>query len=110
MFSLMSGYLILMGTAAATLQVFRGAVRGAGKLVEGDGRGALSEVAGGLVAPARAVYVQIRLLCADACQSAGAIATDETPEEMPLINAPRLRRRRAVEANGAPTAMPAAAQ
>jgi hypothetical protein len=107
MFGLVSGYLILMGTAAATLQVFRGAVRGAGKLVEG---GALSEVAGGLLAPARAVYVQVRLLCTDACQSAGAIATEETPEEMPLINAPRLRRRRAVEANGAPTAMPAAAQ
>lgn len=109
MFGLFAAYVTLMGTACAAMQVARGAVRGAGKLIEGDGRGALSEIAGGILAPARAVYEQVRLFGADACQSAGAI-TEHTPQKLPLIRLSRLRRRRVANANEAQAAIPAAAQ
>jgi len=48
---LITFYLAVVGTFTASTQAMRGVVRGVGKLIEGQPREALGEVAGGLAAP-----------------------------------------------------------
>ena len=50
--NILTGYFLSAGGLTAGLRVVRGAVRGAGRALAGDPRGALAEAAGGLVAPA----------------------------------------------------------
>jgi hypothetical protein len=81
---LVTFYLVVVGTFTATAQALRGAVRGAGKLIEGKPREALGEVAGGLVAPARSAYNQALRLGEDVCRVAGALSLEEDePEALP---------------------------
>jgi hypothetical protein len=54
--SFLTAYVVVAGTFTAGLQVARGVVRGAGKLIVGDTRGALAEVAAGAVAPVMSAY------------------------------------------------------
>jgi hypothetical protein len=56
--------------------VARVAVRGAGRLARGDGRGALVEVAGGLAAPVVSAVHQLSRLGAEVCQSATALTAE----------------------------------
>ena len=72
----LAGYLAITGAISAGLQVARGVVRGVGRLIEGDPRGAVVEVAGGLVAPVRTVYNEACKLGADVFAVAGGIADD----------------------------------
>ena len=68
------GYLMVVGGVSAGLQVTRGVVRGAGRLLGGDARGALAEVAGGVAAPVRTVCHEACKLAADVFIAATAIS------------------------------------
>jgi hypothetical protein len=75
------GYFIMTGTAAALLQAARGLVRGCAKLMQGDSKAAVAEVAGGLVAPACKVADEAGKLAQDALACAWAIASDNEKEK-----------------------------
>src|SRR5262245_34159721 len=76
MTQLLVGYLAVAGTLSAGLQVARGVVRGTGCLLAGDPRGALAQVAGGLLAPARQVYAEAGRLALDVFVAAPALSGD----------------------------------
>jgi hypothetical protein len=75
--SILTAYVVVAGTFTAGLQVARGVVRGAGKLIAGDTRGALAEVAAGAVAPVMSAYHQVCKLGEDVCRAAGALITED---------------------------------
>jgi hypothetical protein len=83
------GYFVVTGTVAAALQAARGLVRGCAKLLQGDGRGAVAEVAGGLVAPACRAANEAGKLAQDALACAWAIAADSEKEKTQPCPAPR---------------------
>lgn len=60
----------VVATVGAAASVWRGAVRGVGRLVEGDPVAALKEVGGGIVEPALVAGTQIANLWADAANVA----------------------------------------
>src|SRR4051812_41205225 len=65
--------------AGAGLRVGRGAAGGVARLVEGEPREALGEVAGGLLAPVASVVNQATLLGAEVCKAAMQIAGAAEP-------------------------------
>ncbi len=69
MFGVLAKYLAVAGAIAGAAQVGRGVTRGATRLLHGDPRGALAEVAGGLAAPAVAAASQVVLLGQEVCCS-----------------------------------------
>jgi hypothetical protein len=83
------GYFMVAGGLAAGLQAARGVVRGCSKLVQGDARGAVAEVAGGLIAPAGRVFHEAGRLGLDVLACAAAIAGDQAEEAAPR-GAPRV--------------------
>jgi hypothetical protein len=95
MSSLFVMYLVLTGTLSSGLQVARGLVRGAGKLLAGEPRPAASEVVGSLAAPVASACTQARLLVGDACAVAQAISggDQEAPEPLPHLHRARPRSR-----------------
>jgi hypothetical protein len=83
--SFLTAYVVVAGTFTAGVQVARGVVRGAGKLIAGDTRGALAEAAAGAVAPVMSVYDQVCKLGEDVCRAAGAlVAQDDGQVATPL--------------------------
>jgi hypothetical protein len=76
-------YLAIAGGVSAGLQVTRGVVRGAGRLIAGDPLGALAEVAGGLAAPACQVYREGAKLAIDVFNAAQAIVDGSDAQQMP---------------------------
>jgi hypothetical protein len=114
MLQLLGAYLAVAGGVSAGAQVARGAVRGAGRLAWGDGRGALAEVAGGLAAPVVSAVHQLSRLGSEVCQSATALTAEarhklgpgRSPE--PRGSARRRRPAATAEANGR-AAVPAGA-
>jgi hypothetical protein len=70
---LFMAYLVVTGTMAASLQVSRGFVRAAGRLMEGEPRAALAEAVGGVAAPAQRVVGEVLCLGLDAWVAARAI-------------------------------------
>ena len=73
-----TAYLMVAGGISAGLQVTRGVVRGTGRMLAGDPRGAIAEVTAGVVAPAVQVYREIGKLTIDVLVAAQAI-TDDSP-------------------------------
>ena len=67
-------YLAITGGISASLQVVRGAVRGATKLIEGEPRAAVGEVVGGVVAPVVSAVHQATQLAGDVFGAALAIS------------------------------------
>ena len=105
MIHLFSLYLAVVGGVTAGTQVARGAVRGVGRLAQGDPRGAAAEVIGGLVAPVVSAVHQFQQLGVDVCVSV-AVLTSGRPEDTdePAAHSPsgeRRQRASAVAANGA---------
>jgi hypothetical protein len=98
MIGLLVKYLTLSGGAAAGTQVARGVVRGTKRLVRGDARGALAEVAGGLGSPLVAAVNQLSQLGGEVCRSASALTAGAQakagPAAAPPVPAPRVPRRR----------------
>ena len=86
--NILTGYFLIAGGLTAGLRVVRGAVRGAGRALAGDARGALAEAAGGLIAPGAQVSREARLLVADALEAAEAL-TDGADQEAPAAFTPR---------------------
>jgi len=76
MFGMIAAYMVIVGGATAGLEVARGMVRGVGKLIEGEPRQALAEVAGGLAAPFLSLVHQATQLGAEVCQVAGVLGAD----------------------------------
>ena len=74
MFSYALGYLAITVAVTGGLQVARGAVRGATKLIEGQPRAAVGEVVGGVVAPVASAVHQATQLAGDVFAAALAIA------------------------------------
>jgi hypothetical protein len=70
MFGLLTSYLMVAGGVAAGAQVARGVAHGVSQLLHGDPRGALVEVAGGLVAPALTAAGQLFCLGQEVAGSA----------------------------------------
>jgi hypothetical protein len=87
MLSICTDYLALVGGAAAAVQVSRGLVRGVGRLVQGEPREALAEVAGGLVAPVVSVVHQMTQLAGEVCCVAAALTDDGRQEDVRLHRA-----------------------
>ncbi len=58
-------YLAIAGGVSAGVQVIRGTVRGAGRVIQGEFRAALGEVVGGAVAPVVTAMQQLRGLGED---------------------------------------------
>jgi hypothetical protein len=79
---ILAAYLVVAGGISASLQVARGMVRGTGRLLAGDPRGALGEVAGGLLAPAAQVYKEVGKRTIDVIVAAQAL-TNDTEEPTP---------------------------
>jgi hypothetical protein len=79
---ILTGYFLSAGGLTAGLRAARGVVRGIGRALAGDPRGALAEAAGGLIAPAAQVSREARLLIADALEAAEAL-TDGGDQEAP---------------------------
>jgi hypothetical protein len=105
MLHVFSLYLAVVGGVTASTQVARGAVRGAGRLAQGNPRGAAAEVIGGLVAPVVSAVHQFQQLGVDVCVSV-AVLTAGRPEETdePAAHSPsgeRRQRASAMAANGA---------
>jgi hypothetical protein len=101
---MLAGYLMLTGGVAAGLQVARGVVRGAGKLLKGEPQAALGEVVGGFLAPVQTIYVQGCRLVGDIAEVAGSIAGEKEDEVLALAESTpgRTRSRKAVPvSNGA---------
>jgi predicted ThiF/HesA family dinucleotide-utilizing enzyme len=99
-------YVLVVGGFTASVQVIRGVVRGAGKLIEGEPKAALVEVAGGVMAPVASAVGQACKLGADVCRTAGVLAVSGEDESETLPAQPTgVRRWRAPghvapEANG----------
>jgi hypothetical protein len=70
-------YLTVTGGLAAGLQVSRGLVRAAGRLLEGEPRAALAEALGGVVAPAQRVVGEAICLGIDAWAAAQTLTGGE---------------------------------
>ena len=89
-------YLAATGGVAAGAQVLRGAVRGTARLVRGDPRGALVEVAGGLAAPVFSAVHQLSRLGREVCESATALTAEARQKFRPATapSAPHVPRRR----------------
>ncbi len=97
MIGLLTAYLAVVGGVAAGAQVGRGITRGVSRLLHGDPRGALAEVAGGLAAPAVTAAHQLALLGQEVCSSAVELAVgngkEEGPADSPLILPVQVHRR-----------------
>lgn len=74
-----AAYLMVVGGFSAGLQVTRSVVRGAGRMLAGDPRGALFEAAAGVVAPVAQVYREVGKLTFDVMVAAQAL-TDDAPD------------------------------
>jgi hypothetical protein len=72
--SLLATYAAVVGGFPAGVQMVRGIVRGAGKVIEGDVRGALTEAAGGFVAPVVSACSQVCRLGEDVFKSTAAFS------------------------------------
>jgi hypothetical protein len=70
MLGVLANYLMVAGGVAAGAQVARGVTRGVSRLLHGDPRGALVEVAGGLAAPALTAAGQLFCLGQEVAESA----------------------------------------
>jgi hypothetical protein len=81
--NILAAYLMVAGGISAGLQVTRGAVRGTGRLLAGDPKGALAEVTGGLLAPAATVYREVGKLTLDVISATQAITGGSDEERMP---------------------------
>jgi len=92
---LITFYLAVVGTFTASTQAMRGVVRGVGKLIEGQPREALGEVAGGLAAPLRTAFTQICHLGEDVCRTARALPLEEE-DELEALPEPVVQRRPAI--------------
>ena len=79
--NILTGYLLVTGGLTGGLRVVRGVVRGAGRALAGDARGALAEAAGGLIAPGAQVSREARLLVTDALEAAQALTDGGEREE-----------------------------
>ena len=79
MLNLLAAYMVIVGGATAGLQAARGVVRGVGKLVEGEPRKALAEVAGGLAAPFVSLVCHATQLVAEVFEVAGVLGDDGQP-------------------------------
>jgi hypothetical protein len=88
---LVTFYLVFAGSLTATTQAARGVIRGVGKLIEGQPRAALGEVAGGLLAPAKSAYTQVCRLGEDVCRTVSALSADD--EEQEALSRPEAPRR-----------------
>jgi hypothetical protein len=69
-------YLAVAGGISAGLQVSRGVVRGTGRMLAGDPKGALAEVTAGVVAPVAQVYREVGKLTIDVFVAAQALTED----------------------------------
>ena len=100
-----AAYLLLVGGFTAGVQVVRGTVRGVGKLIEGQHREALGEVAGGLVAPLKSAYTQVCRLGEDVCRVVGTITAEEEESGNEALPMPVVQRRAIVTpaVDGAPS-------
>src|ERR1700729_1566082 len=84
-------YLLAVGGGHPGAQVARGVVRGAGKLIDGEPRAALAEVAGGVVAPLVSAVSQFSKLGEEICETAidlalgGKDERGETPAQPPHV-------------------------
>ena len=83
-----AAYAMVVGGFTAGVQMVRGVVRGAGKLIEGDPRGAVTEVAGGLVSPLVSACSQLCHLGADVCRSAAALSVGSEEESWARVARP----------------------
>jgi len=92
---LITFYLAVVGTFTASTQAMRGVVRGVGKLIEGQPREALGEVAGGLAAPLKTAFNQVCHLGEDVCKTAR-ILTLEEEDERETLPEPVVQRRPAI--------------
>jgi hypothetical protein len=104
--SLFVSYVLIVGGLTASVQVVRGVVRGAGKLIEGEPKAALVEIAGGVMAPVASAVGQVCQLGEDVCRTAAAIAASGKDSEAFPAQPAALRRWQlsgpvAPEANGA---------
>jgi predicted ThiF/HesA family dinucleotide-utilizing enzyme len=99
-------YVLVVGGFTAGVQVIRGVVRGAGKLIEGEPKTALIEIAGGVMAPVASAVGQVYKLGAEVCRTAGVLADgdEDEGEELPALPGGvrrwRAPRHVAAEANG----------
>jgi hypothetical protein len=105
MLHVFSRYLAVVGGVTAGTQVARGAVRGAGRLAQGDCRGATAEVIGGLVAPVVSAVHQLEQLGVDVCVSVAVLTSgrQEQPDGAAGDCPPAAERRQrtsAMAANG----------
>jgi hypothetical protein len=92
--NLFAAYTLALGAFTAGTQVARGVVRGVGKLIEGNPRAALTEVAGGLAAPVAAAIGQVCKLGEDVCRAAGRLVGDHDIERTTPARLPGLSRMR----------------
>jgi len=83
----------VVGGFTAGVQMVRGIVRGAGKLIEGDVQGALTEAAGGFVAPVVSACNQVCRLGEDVFQSAAALSGGKEQENWEGVGQPAGSRR-----------------
>jgi hypothetical protein len=74
-------YLAVLGGVTAGTQVARGAVRGVGRLAQGDPRGAAAEVIGGLAAPVVSAVRQLEQLGVDVCVAVAVLAATSPKED-----------------------------
>ena len=81
-------YLAAAGGISAGLQVVRGTVRGATRLIEGEPRAAVGEVLGGAVAPVASAVNQATQLAGDVFGAALAISNFGQQDPV-ILSAPR---------------------
>ncbi len=74
MFGVLVKYLAVAGAVAGAAQVGRGVARGLSRVIRGDPRGALAEVAGGLAVPVVTAVSQVVLLGQEVCCSVTELA------------------------------------
>src|SRR5436190_12284100 len=98
--NLFAAYALVVGGFTAGVQIARGVVRGAGKLIEGEPRAALTEVVGGLAAPVAAAISQVCKLGEDVCHAAGALVDEEFEPTAPAQLPDPCRRRAAASVDG----------
>ena len=77
MLSALTGCIGFFGTVTAATQVARGMVRSLGKLKQGDPYGALSEIAGGVLAPVTSAIGQAMRLGEDVIVAATGLSLEE---------------------------------
>jgi len=90
---LLATYAAVVGGFTAGVQMVRGIVRGAGKLIEGDARGAHAEAAGGFGAPVVSACSQVCRLGEDVFQSAAALSGGKEEENWEGVGQPAGSRR-----------------